>query len=233
MRQISDKVFAEDFLFELELATPLLPSPYAERPYLVIEDFLDASLCRAIIDTTQRDSDVVEAKLRSTQNTLDQKIRNTKIHRLSPHHQTLYDEALSNYRAEIEHFFTLSLTQSTQPQLLEYTKGSFYKAHADDSSVLMDRVGTVAGFKQVAPQRKLTTLLFLSEYSTEADTPYQFSGGELTFNYLKDTQGEAVTLRPKMGTLLVFGSNPIYTHEVKEVTAGYRLTLAQWHDAIL
>jgi SM-20-related protein len=33
--------------------------------------------------------------------------------------------------------------------------------------------------------------------------------------------------------LVVFASNPIYTHEVKEVKEGYRLTLVQWHDALL
>jgi len=232
MHQISDKIYAEDFLFEVEIATPLLPSPYEAYPYLLIENFLDEATCQSIIDKARADSDVTEAGLRSENSSLNTNIRNTKIHKFSASHQNIYTKALDNIRPTIEQFFSLSLTQSTQPQLLEYTQGSFYKAHSDDSSVLM-RDGEIIGFKQVAPQRKLTTLLFLSEYSQEVETPYQFSGGALEFNYFRDTDGKNIELKAKMGTLLVFGSNPIYTHEVQEVSEGYRLTVAQWHDALL
>ena len=233
MHQISDKVFAEDFLFELDIATPLLPSPYEEFPFLVIENFLDEKVCKEIIDSAQADNDATDAGLRSNNETLDQKIRNTKIHKLSALHQKLYDEALDTLRPQIESFYSLSLTSSTQPQLLEYTAGSFYKAHSDDSSVLVDKEMNIVGFKQVAPQRKVTTLLVVSEYSDKKLSPYQFCGGELTFNYFKDSEGKPLLFTPKMGTIIVFGSNPIYTHEVKVVEDGYRLTVAQWHDAIL
>ncbi len=233
MHQISDKVFAEDFLFELDIATPLLPSPYEEFPFLVIENFLDENICKEIIETAKADSDATDAELRSSDETLNQKIRNTKIHKLTAQHQKLYDEALNTLRPKIEDFYSLSLTSATKPQLLEYTKGSFYKAHADDSSILVDKNGNIVGFKQVAPQRKVTTLLVVSEQGSDKLSPYQFSGGELTFNYFKDSEGQPLLFTPKMGTLIVFGSNPIYTHEVKVVEDGYRLTVAQWHDAIL
>ena len=233
MRQISDKVFAEDFLFEVEIATPLLPSPYAEYPFLVIDNFLDDEICQQIIDTTQADADGIDAALRSSSNTLDKKIRKTKIHTLSALHQQRYDAALDALRPEIEAFFSLSLTQSTKPQLLEYTKGSFYKAHSDDSSVMVSKEGEIIGFKQVAPQRKITTLLFVSEHVDAVHNNYEFSGGSLTFNHFKDEQGEALVLKPKMGTLIVFGSNPIYTHEVFKVTDGRRVSIAQWHDGLL
>ena len=233
MHQISDKVFAEDFLFELDIATPLLPSPYEEFPFLVIENFLEESTCKAIIDEAKADSDATDAELRSGDQVLNQKIRNTKIHKLINLHQKLYDEAFNAIRPKIESFYSLSLTSSTKPQLLEYTKGSFYKAHSDDSSVLVDKNRNIVGFKQVAPQRKITTLLFISEQGDDKLSPYQFGGGELTFSYFKDSEGLPLLLTPKMGTLIVFGSNPIYTHEVKVVTDGYRLTVAQWHDAIL
>ena len=233
MHQISDKVFAEDFLFETEIATPLLSSPYEEFPFLTIENFLDEATCKEIVENAQSNSDVINAQLRSSDETLNQSIRNTKIHKLSTLHQTLYEKAFSAIRPQIESFYSLSLTSSTKPQLLEYTKGSFYKAHADDSSVLVDKNKNVVGFKQVAPQRKITTLLFLSEHSDKELTSYQFSGGELTFNYFKDEQENSLLLTPKMGTIIVFASNPIYTHEVKMVTGGYRLSVAQWHDAIL
>ncbi len=233
MHQISDKVFAEDFLFETEIATPLLPSPYEIFPFLVIENFLNEETCKEIIHSAKADNDATDAELRSSDDKLNQKIRNTKIHKLTALHQKLYDEALNTIRPQIENFYSLSLTSSTKPQLLEYTKGSFYKAHSDDSSVLVDKSGSIVGFKQVAPQRKVTTLLFISEHSDKELSQYQFSGGELTFNYFKDSADQELLLTPKMGTLIVFGSNPIYTHEVKVVEGGYRLTVAQWHDALL
>ena len=233
MRQISDKVFAEDFLFEVEIATPLLPSPYAKLPYLVIENFLDGETCREIIEQVQDTHDSSDAQLRSATQADNQKIRKTKIHTLSSYHQERYDRAFDNIRQEIEHFFSLSLTQATKPQVLEYTADSFYRPHSDDSSVLVDKSKKIIGFKQVAPTRKITTLLFVSEHCESDPDAYQFCGGELSFSYFKNSDGETLLMRPKMGTLIVFGSNPIYTHEVKEVTDGFRVTVAQWHDGIL
>jgi SM-20-related protein len=233
VRQISDKVFAEDFLFEVEIATPLMPNPYVERPYLIFEDLLDQQCCRQIISAIQRDEDAENAALRSRRKKLDRSIRKTKIYTLLPIHQELYDQAFAKIRPQIEAFFALSLTTSTAVQVLEYTKGSFYKAHADDSSVLVDKKGKTVGFKQVAPHRKLSTVLFVSEHSEEVHDGYSYSGGELAFNYFHERNGDVVTLKPKMGSLVVFASNPIYTHEVKEVKEGYRLTLVQWHDALL
>ena len=232
MQQISDTLFAEDFLFDLEIATPLLPSPYAHKPYVQIANFLSDALCKEIISYCQSENDVTEAGLRSEKDSLNQKIRHTNIHKLSPSHLTLYNEALAKIRPTIEAFFSLSLTQATQPQLLEYTKGSFYKAHADDSSVLMQE-GLIKGFKQVAPQRKLTTLLFLSEPTQTTCDSFHYRGGELTFSFLKDAQGKTATLTPKMGTIIVFGSNPYYTHEVHKVQEGHRYSIAQWHDALM
>lgn len=233
MHQISDEVLAEDFLFEVEIATPLLPSPYAKFPYLVIENFMDDATCREIIDQVQAIQNGSDAKLRSATHTDNQKIRKTKIHTLSSYHQDLYDKAFDTIREKIEHFFTLSLTQATKTQVLEYTAGSFYKPHSDDSSVLVDKSKNIIGFKQVAPTRKITTLLFVSEHCEKDPDTYQFCGGELSFSYFTNTQGEALIIKPKMGSMIIFGSNPFYTHEVKEVTDGFRVTVAQWHDGIL
>jgi SM-20-related protein len=233
VRQISDKIYAEGFLFDLDIATPLMSNPYQEFPYLIIENFLDQQCCRQIINAVQCDNDAQSAALRGRKKRVDKSIRKTKIYTLMPVHRELYDRAFARERAQIEAFFALSLTTSTDEQVLEYTEGSFYKAHADDSSVLIDKEGRTIGFKQVAPHRKLTTVLFVSEHSDDVQDRYSYRGGELAFNYFHDLDGNVVTLKPKMGTLVVFASNPIYTHEVKEVKEGYRLTLVQWHDALL
>jgi SM-20-related protein len=231
-RQISDKIFAEDFLFELDIALPLMPNPYFELPYLVIEDFLDERTCQQLIHSVQKDNNAKNAALRSRSKKLNQRIRKTKIYTLKRLHAKLYADAFEKARPQIEAFFALSLTTATDVQVLEYTKGSFYKAHADDSSVLIDQEGIIVGFKQVAPQRKLSSVMFASKYDATVTDDYSFNGGELIFNYFRDSENSAVMIKPKMGTLIVFASNPIYTHEVKTVQEGYRLTLVQWHDAI-
>jgi SM-20-related protein len=59
-----------------------------------------------------------------------------------------------------------------------------------------------------------------------------FSGGELLFNYLYDKEGSLVKIKPQAGDMVVFPSNPYFSHEVLPVKEGYRLTLVQWHDAI-
>ena len=59
-----------------------------------------------------------------------------------------------------------------------------------------------------------------------------FTGGELMFNYLYGSEGEPVKIKPDAGDMIVFPSNPYFSHEVLPVHEGYRLTLVQWHDAI-
>lgn len=209
-----------------------MPNPYNELPYLIIEDFLDERTCQQIINNVQKDNNSKNAALRSRSQKLNQHIRKTKIYKLKRLHAKLYADAFEKARPQIEAFFALSLTTATDVQVLEYTKGYFYKPHADDSSVLINHEKHIIGFKQVAPLRKLSSVMFASKHNAAVTDEYSFNGGELIFNYFRDKENNAVMLKPKMGSLIIFPSNPIYTHEVKPVQEGYRLTLVQWHDAI-
>jgi SM-20-related protein len=133
----------------------------------------------------------------------------------------------------IEEYFNIALTLATDVQVLEYKKGFFYIKHADDSSEIIDKDQQTIGFKLVAPQRKLTTVLFATSYATHMDEKtYCFSGGELMFNYLYTKEGETVKIKPEAGDMIIFPSNPYFSHEVLPVEEGYRLTLVQWHDAL-
>ena len=137
----------------------------------------------------------------------------------------------SKHQKDIEEFFSLPLTTSTKIQTLEYTKGSFYKAHSDDSNVLL-KDDELVGFIPVAPQRKITSVLFTTSHNKEK-TKNSFQGGELVFNYLYDEEEKQIRLEPQAGDMIVFLSNPYFTHEVLEVKDGYRLSLVQWHDGII
>ncbi len=240
MQQISNHVFCDDFIAGLKLETRLMPNPYYEYPYLIIKNFLSLTTCHEIAKYTSEASEAEQAKVKARQKNslikpkLDRSIRKTLQHKLPMIFQNAYELSFKAHQKNIEDFFNIALTTSTEVQTLEYTKGSFYIKHADDSNELIDDKGETVGFIQVAPQRKLSTVLFATSSSSHKDKEgMHFKGGELLFNYLFDSKGDPVRFFPEAGDMIIFPSNPIYSHEVVPVEEGYRLTLVQWHDAII
>lgn len=229
MHQISNYVYARDELLEWDIPTKRLPNPYHDFPYMVIEGVLSPNECRTITKAALEDCEAVEAALRGAE--VDNAIRKTDIHTLNAQHRLVYENRFAMVRSEIESFFALSLGKSTDVQVLGYKSGSFYVKHSDDSSELRDREGNTVGFSPVAPERKLTTVLFTTSYTPHPTDTDHFSGGELLFNYLCDESGNTITLRPEAGDMVVFLSNPYFSHEVLPVREGYRLSLVQWHNA--
>jgi len=239
LKQISGKIFCDDFLDNCKIETKLLASPYHTLPYLIIDDFIDPATCAKIAaDVRQRD-DAQKAMLKTmllesvVDPSVDEGIRRTHIYTLQSHHAERYQEAFITHQPAIERFFNVALTTATEIQVLEYNEGFFYKRHADDSSELIDDQGDVVGFIPVAPQRKITTVLFGTSHCEHEGNPHCFEGGELIFNYLYDAEGDQIKIRPKAGQMVIFPSNPIFSHEVLPVTSGHRLTLVQWHNAIV
>ncbi len=231
MHQISNYVYARDELLGMDIPTARLPNPYHDFPYMVLEGVLSPSECRIITAAALSDQNVTAAELRGR--SLDTAIRKTDIHTLSPEHRAIYDRRFEAVRKEIEEFFAISLSKATDVQVLGYESGSFYLKHSDDASELRDRNGNVIGYRTVAPERKLTTVLFTTSYTPNPTDTDHFSGGELLFNYLCDENGNTITLRPEAGDMVVFLSNPYFAHEVLSVKEGFRLSLVQWHDALM
>lgn len=231
MHQISNYVYARDELLGWDIPTKRLPNPYHDFPYMVLEGVLSPSECRAITAYALADEEAIEAQLRGR--SVDTAIRRTDIHCLSREHRAIYDCRFEAVRKEIEDFFSLSLSKATDVQVLGYERGAFYLKHSDDASELRDREGNVIGYRTVAPERKLTTVLFTTSYTPHPSDQDHFSGGELLFNYLSDEHGNTITLRPEAGDMVVFLSNPYFAHEVLPVKEGFRLSLVQWHDAYM
>jgi SM-20-related protein len=230
MHQISNYVYARDELLGWDIPTKRLPNPYHDFPYMVLEGVLSPAECRAITAHTLSDNKAVQAELRGR--SLDTAIRRTDIHTLTSEHRAIYDRRFEAVRSEIEEFFAISLSKATDVQVLGYERGSFYLKHSDDASELRDREGNTVGYKTVAPERKLTTVLFTTSYTPHPTDQDHFSGGELLFNYLCDESGNTITLRPEAGDMVVFLSNPYFAHEVLSVKEGFRLSLVQWHDSL-
>ncbi len=238
MNRISNYIYADASLEDMEIPTKFLPNPYYDYPYLVIENFLPENLCNEIADEIVAQNDAKKAKVKSSfvngiiQPALIEEYRKTKIYHLKEELEKFYTQSFEKYQPQIEEFFHLSLTLSTQLQVLEYTKGSFYIKHSDDSNELIDKEGNTVGFVPTSPERKLTTVLFGTSHQDVVTNKYSFSGGELLFNYLYDKDRNNPTFRPKAGTMVVFPSNPYFSHEVKPVLDGLRITLVQWHNCL-
>lgn len=232
--QISNFVFCDSFLNNIEIETKLLPNPYYDYPFLVIKNFFNKSLCDEISNSIKKNKDFIDAKVKieNYDNQVDEDLRKTKIYKLKNEYKRVYDKVFKQYQSQIEEYFNLALTTATKVQVLEYTKGSFYVAHSDDSSMVF-KDDKLIGFKCVANNRKLTTVLFATSCSEDENLLNCFSGGELMFNYLYDENGNNIKLKPQAGDMLVFLSNPYFTHEVLEVKSGYRLSLVQWHDGVI
>ena len=236
MVQISNHVFCEKFLTELNIKTGILPNPYYDYPFMIIKNFLPEKSCKEITALARINQNIIEAKIRKRNGhkidaDINTHIRKTKIHKLSDIHKEVYSNNFLKHQGDIERFFNLPLTTSTKIQVLEYTKGSFYKQHSDDSSVLI-KDKKIIGFIPVALERKISTVLFVTSNS-DTISDNTFKGGELVFNYLYDKEGEKIKIKPEQGDMLVFLSNPYFTHEVLEVKEGFRVSLVQWHDAII
>jgi len=231
MIQISTHIFCDEKLEGMQIENRLLPSPYRDTPYLIIRDFFTPEFCKQIAALVRQDEESKVAMVK--QEAVVTEYRKTNIYTLDEFYKEYYHEQFLHYKSMIEEYFGAAMTLSTDIQVLEYKEGYFYVKHADDSSELVDEEGNTVGFKCVAPERKLTTVLFGTSHESNTEGGEEgFSGGELLFNYLFDKDENMVTLKPRAGDMIVFPSNPYFSHEVLPVKKGYRLTLVQWHDAI-
>ncbi len=233
LRRVSNKIYCDEALFSMGIPDAFFPSQYHDYPFLVLKNVLSKQVCNEILESAKHTQDLVTAKVKSkvldsvVAPTVKENIRKTVIAKLSKTHRDLYIESFLAQQKQIENFFNVALTLSTKPQVLKYEKGFFYIKHSDDSNEIIDSSGKTVGFNMVAPLRKMTTVLFASSYKED------FLGGELVFNYLKDKKGDTVTLKPSAGDMVAFPSNPFFSHEVKKVQSGVRISLVQWHNGVI
>jgi len=236
--QISNNIYCDSLFENIELENKLLANQYNDYPFMIIKNFLSDEMCKDIINDIKKHNDYVKAQIlindtNIINSKLNESFRKTNLYELNEDFLTIYKNRFRDFTIDIEKFFNLIITNSTDVQVLEYHKDYYYKKHADDSSELVDKSNNTVDFKCIMPQRKLSSVLFTTNYSNEITDSYSFNGGELLFNYLYDNEKNTYSFRPKMGDLIVFPSNPIFSHEILKVKEGYRLTLVQWHDAII
>lgn len=240
MIQISTNIYCDSLFENINIANKLLPNQYKDYPYLIIKNFFSKASCERLVQLVQEDEETKrKAKVKKevitgiVQADVVEEYRKTNIYKLDVRYAKYYDDQFVKYKSVIEEYFSVAMTLATEVQVLEYKEGFFYIKHADDSNEIINLDKETIGFKLVAPQRKLSSVLFATSHIANAYHGAQsFSGGELMFNYLYNSEGESVKIKPESGDMIIFPSNPYFSHEVLPVEEGYRLTLVQWHDTI-
>jgi len=240
MKQLSTYVHCDSLFDTIDIPHPVFSSPYKDYPYLIIKNFFPKEACKVLKRSVREDLESKEkAEVRKKkkfgiiETDIVEEYRKTNTGKLNTYFEKYYAEQFNTYKSEIEAYFSVALALSTKVQVLEYTEGFFYVKHADDSSEIINKAKETVGFKIVAPQRKLSTVLFTTSHVSHAEEEEEsFTGGELMFNYLYDSVGNPVKIAPEAGDMIVFPSHPYFSHEVLAVKEGYRLTLVQWHDIV-
>jgi len=211
---ISEEIYALKEIWDLDFDKRPLAHFYHKKPFLIFEDLPITPLLNAIRFESQK------ARLRH--GGLDERVRKTILHPSTPQIEERFAAILEPLRPEIERFFRIRLLGGTKLQILDYPEGGHYLRHADNASELV-RDGRVVGYKEVAPQRKLTTLLFLGG---------EFAGGELEFCHLRTKDGKRVIIEPRAGMMVVFPSHGLFAHRVHPVRSGCRLAAVKWWDGV-
>jgi len=218
MIPISQKVYALKEIWNMDFEKYPLASFYNEYPFLIFENVLDKKECEKIINSLKKD-ETYKAKLISKG--LDEEIRKTILHKPTEEIRRIFENVINSKKDEIEKFFGVSLLKGTDIQILEYKDGGFYKRHADNSSEIY-KGNELMGYKLIAPERKITTLLFLND---------DFEGGEIEFCHLRYNNGKRVIFKPRAGEMIVFPSHGLFAHEVKKVR-GNRFAIVKWWSVI-
>lgn len=183
---------------------------------LIINEFLDAGTCRAIVDEMRRSPVTSASTYGKGDATVDERVRRTSRVSPSAEKARYVMGRLEGRRHSLERHFAVELGDCEEPQFLRYREGDFFVAHQDGNTGLINL--------ESDRTRRVSVSIFLNQQSaTEEEGDY--CGGSLVFTdwrvgARREVLGEA-------GTLVAFRSET--THEVTPVTRGERYAIVSWY----
>ena len=113
-------------------------------------------------------------------------------------HQILHDKNEMVAEEYCARFPACRLFMSYGHEVLRYNTGGFFKIHTDHYA---------------AQPRTMSMIYLLND---------DYGGGEISFFM------NQYSIKPKAGSCVVFPSNFMYPHEIKEVTSGTRYSIVSW-----
>lgn len=240
MKAVSKKYFFDD-AFLLPKIPPemrFLEHFDSNAPFFLAPGVLERSLCDRIVEELRLTDPQIKLPVRRVSeegtevDVVNETRRNTFL--LSPSLEVidLYQRTFAKLREPIETFFKVKLKASDGLQTLGYGPGCKYILHADTCVVKTAADGTWK-WEVSFGHRKISTILFLSDSVSSIFEVNQCVGGDVSFDYLKDEAGEPLRIKPLKGLFIAFPSTPLFSHQVHEVTEGYRVSLVEWYSADL
>jgi SM-20-related protein len=187
--------------------------------FLVLPNFFDEQRSAEIV-AEMRSASGAQAPVygQSLSGGIDERVR--KAVRQTPSAETVeyVQQRLLECKREVEEHFSISLSESEEPQFLRYRVGDFFVAHQDGNTGLM---------RMDSEARRVSVVIFLNEQS---DVPQEgaYCGGSLVFHDWRGGRGSGELQRAyQPGTFVAFRSET--THEVTQVTDGERYTIVGWY----
>lgn len=180
-------------------------TPWDQCGPFVIASVLDGQLVDRLLDELKAG----QARPRSYQGVVDPGVRNCSFVEVPPALADEVNGAVDEHMAACYGIATAPM--AGQPQLIySYGEGVGFVAHHDEvTDVERERAATNG---QPVIGGDLTCVLFLTG-------PDQYDGGELFF------EAPAMEVRPAAGSLVTFPATRSFTHGVKPISAGERVTL--------
>lgn len=227
----------EDILVKIPAEARFLQSFDTELPVFLHEEFLAPEICDALYNRLRSTGSAgrvgVSTPGEAERFTVKEEFRKTDFFRLSADDLALYQNAFEKIRPAIDAFFKVKTGKSEGVQALGYSPGCKYTLHADDGDPTFDDKGQWTGWKITMGWRVISTILFITDSAARVTAPNQCTGGHVTFDYLLDERSDPLRIVPKKGLFVAFPSTPIFSHQVHEVTEGYRISLVEWYPADL
>lgn len=198
------------------------PNFFAKLGLFVVEDFFDKQACvqlRAEMQAVnQSRAAVVDGS--SKVERVKQMSRRTLDASVSPSTSAQVKFRLQSLQPALESHFRIGLSDCEIPQFLIYKPGDFFRPHRDGDED--------PNKPEYINKRRISLIVFLNDQSEE-HRPDTYSGGSLTLYGVMNTPDWAnygFQLTGLTGLLIAFPSKLF--HEVGEVVAGERYTIASW-----
>jgi hypothetical protein len=209
----------------------IFPDEESDFPVYIKENFLPEDLCDQII-TNLLKSDMAGAKVFPDE-TYSKEDRVSYIFQLNEHDKYLYEKAFVNIVPEIESFYKVKfIGEHEGSHAIVYSKGGKYGLHTDNCNPVFDQSGKkLTGWQLEKPRRIISTILILTDSTDTLKSKNQCQGGDLSFELLLDKNNEMLRFKARKGLFLAFPSHPCFSHQVHEVTGGFRASIVDWHYA--